>query len=207
VHKRLATGGGLGGGSSDAATVLLGLNHLWGLGLSLEELACLGLELGADVPVFVRGRSAFARGVGEALVPVSLAPSWYLVLRPAATVATATVFADPSLTRDTPALKIGGFPWGVDTQEGLERLLARTRNDCAPVVRARVPAVAAALDVLDALAVGNEARMTGTGACVFRRFRDAAAANAALARMPRGVDAFVARGVDRSALHAALGGE
>jgi 4-diphosphocytidyl-2-C-methyl-D-erythritol kinase len=207
VHKRLAMGGGLGGGSSDAATVLVGLNRLWGLGLALDELASLGLELGADVPVFVRGRSALARGVGEALVPVALAPSWYLVARPAATVATAPVFADPSLTRDTHPLKIEGFPWGIDTHEGLERLLARTRNDCAPVVRAQVPAVAAALEALDSLAVEGGARMTGTGACVFVRFRDAATAQAALARVPPGLEAFVARGVDRSALHTAIGGE
>ena len=209
VHKTLPLGGGLGGGSSDAAAVLLGLDRLWGLDLGLDTLAALGLELGADVPVFVRGRSAFATGVGERLRPAAIAPSWYLVVRPPASVSTAAVFGAPSLTRDTPPLTIRGFPWGIDTQQGLERFLARTRNDCAAVVRALAPAVARAESALAAL---GPVRMTGTGACLFVRFRDRAAAQDALGRVEAGLgrgpdgtlEAFVARGVDRSPLHAAL---
>jgi len=202
VDKRLPLGGGLGGGSSDAAAVLLGLDCLWGLDLGPERLAELGLELGADVPVFVHGRAALARGVGERLEPVRLAPSWYLVACPPVQVSTAAVFGDPSLTRNTPALTIGGFPWETDTEVGLARLLARTRNDCEPVVRAREPAVAAALDWLAGCAPA--ARMTGTGACVFARFAHRAAAERVLARAPRGMPAFVARGMDRSPLLSAL---
>jgi len=201
VHKSLPMGGGLGGGSSDAATVLVGLDRLWGLGLGLDALAGLGLELGADVPVFVRGRSAFARGVGERLDPVVIAPSWYLVACPPAAVSTAAVFGADSLTRDTPPLTIGGFPWGIDSEQGLERLLARTRNDCTAAVRALAPAVAAAEEGLRGC---GDVRMTGTGACLFVRFRERVAAERALAWVPGGIEAFVARGVDRSPLHVGL---
>ena len=206
VRKRLPLGGGVGGGSSDAATVLVGLNRLWGLDLPPAELAALGLALGADVPVFVHGRSAFAGGVGEALAPLRLAPSWYLVACPAVAVSTAAVFADPSLTRDTEPLKIEGFPWALETEEGLERLLERTRNDCAPVVLAREPAVVAAAAVLaDVAGDGARVRLTGTGACLFLRYREARAAESALAQVPDGLPGFVARGVDRSPLVTALG--
>jgi len=206
VHKTLPMGGGLGGGSSDAATVLLGLDRLWQLGLGLDALAELGLELGADVPLFVRGRSAFARGVGEQLEPVAIAPSWYLVVRPRVSVSTAAVFGAASLTRDTPPLTIRGFPWGIGSHRGLDRLLARTRNDCTAVVRGLAPAVASAESALAAL---GPVRMTGTGACLFVRFRERAAAEDALAAVGLdtgggGLEAFVARGVDRSPLHAAL---
>ena len=122
VEKRIPMQGGLGGGSSDAATTLVALNELWGLHWPLEDLASLGLALGADVPVFVLGRSAWAEGVGEVLTPVDLPPAWYAVIRPNATVPTAEVFQAPELTRNTPTTTIRGF------------LLTGGRNDCAPVV-------------------------------------------------------------------------
>jgi 4-diphosphocytidyl-2-C-methyl-D-erythritol kinase len=201
VDKRVPLGGGLGGGSSDAASVLVALDRLWGLHLGADALARLALALGADVPVFVRGHSAFASGVGEVLRAVSLAPQWYLVACPPARVSTAAVFAAPSLTRDSPPLKIAGFPWGMETSSGLARLWRQTRNDCESVVVAREPGVAAALEWLSGL---GPARMTGTGACVFARFAQREAAERALAGAPRGLDAFVAAGVDRSPLLAAM---
>jgi 4-diphosphocytidyl-2-C-methyl-D-erythritol kinase len=201
VRKRLPLGGGLGGGSSDAASVLVALDRLWGLDLGVDALARLGLALGADVPVFVRGHSAFASGVGEVLRAVSLAPQWYLVACPAARVSTAQVFAAPSLTRDSTPLKIAGFPWAMETQAGLERVWRRTRNDCEPVVLAREAGVAAALRWLAAV---GPARMTGTGACVFARFDARDAAERALRGAPPGLHAFVAAGVDRSPLLAAM---
>ena len=196
-------GGGLGGGSSDAASVLVGLNRLWGLGLDVGTLAALGLELGADVPVFVHGHAALARGVGERLQPIELAPSWYLVVCPLVHVSTAAVFGADSLTRDTEPLKIDGFPWDIGTQTGLRRFLARTRNDCESVVRRTESAVEAAMEWL---AMFAPARMTGTGGCVFARFGEANQAREALACAPAGFDAFVARGVNRSPLLDAVQG-
>lgn len=212
IHKRLPMGGGLGGGSSDAASVLVGLNQLWNCGLNEDELADLGLRLGADVPVFVRGHSAFARGIGEELQALTLPEQWFVVLRPPVHVETAIIFASPSLTRDTPHLKIPGFPRNLDTEDGLDRFWARTRNDCESVVRALHPQVAATLDWL---AGHGPARMSGTGACVFARMRSREAAEEVLAAVRvvaqssadaaarpalRGVDGFVARGVNRSPL-------
>ena len=202
VRKRTPVGGGLGGGSSDAATVLHGLNRLWGLDLPISELAALGLELGADVPVFVHGHSALARGVGGRLEPVSLAPTWYLVACPSASVSTAAVFDSSSLTRDTPPLKIDGFPWELDTQAGLDRVWSCTRNDCEPVTRSLAPAVADAMRVLGEM---GEVRMTGTGGCVFMRFPDPEAAERARARVAPELRAFTARGVNRSPLLDAVG--
>jgi len=141
VHKRIPQGAGLGGGSSDAATTLLALNELWGCGLSLEELATLALPLGADVPVFVRGSSAWAEGVGERLTPVSLPEAWYVIIYPGVGVSTREVFQSPELTRNSPLITIRAF-----FQSG-------GRNDCEPVVRARSPEVAAALEWLAARAV------------------------------------------------------
>jgi 4-diphosphocytidyl-2-C-methyl-D-erythritol kinase len=225
VTKRLPMGGGLGGGSSDAASVLVGLNDLWKLGLSKGELAQLGLRLGADVPVFIHGHSAFAQGVGEELRPLNLPQQWFVVLWPPIQVETAAVFASRSLTRDTPRLKIAGFPWHLHTENGLDKFLARTRNDCEPVVRAVQPQVAA---VLDWLAEYAPARMSGTGACVFARFATRAQAQSVLdaanlsvnrelatdvqldADKGRGVSGctglsgFVARGVNRSPLAVAM---
>ncbi|MFT5447767.1 MAG: 4-diphosphocytidyl-2-C-methyl-D-erythritol kinase [Gammaproteobacteria bacterium] len=214
VYKRLPMGGGLGGGSSNAASVLVGLNQLWKLGLNEDELAGLGLRLGADVPVFVRGHSAFARGIGEELQALSLPEQWFVVLRPPVHVETAVIFASPSLTRDTPHLKIAGFPGNLDTEDGLDSFWARTRNDCEPVVRTLHPPVAATLDWL---AGHGPARMSGTGACVFARMRSREAAEEVLEALwmesdphaggkatgrlaPGGVEGFVARGVNRSPL-------
>lgn len=187
INKRIPLGGGLGGGSSDAATTLVALNHVWGLGWPEERLAALGLELGADVPVFVRGRTAWAEGVGEKLTPLALPPAWYLVVCPSCAVSTAQVFADPELTRDTPKTTIKGF------------VSAGGRNDCEPVVRRLYPEVGAALDWLAPRARAG-ARLTGTGGCVFARFPSAAEAEAVLAAMPARWTGFVARGVGESAL-------
>lgn len=178
--KRLPLGGGLGGGSSDAATTLVALNALWGTGLSTNALATLGRRLGADVPVFVHGRSAWAEGVGERLTPLTLAPRWYLVLFPECHVATAEIFDAPELTRDSKPITIPDF------------LAGRTRNDCEAVVAARYPQVAEALRLL-----AGAGRMSGTGASVFAAFDDAAAARRSL---PPGWHGLVARGVDRSPL-------
>lgn len=188
VHKRIPSGGGLGGGSSDAATVLVALNRLWGLDWPAGRLAELGLRLGADVPVFVHGRSAWAEGVGERLTPVELPGAWYLVACPDCAVSTAEIFSDPELTRDSPETTINGF------------LSAGGRNDCEPVVRRRYPAVAAALDWVTARSGGRPARLTGTGGCVFAAFDAAGQARAALQGLPARWTGFVARGLVESPL-------
>jgi len=193
VRKRIPSGGGLGGGSSDAATVLVALNRLWRLGWPVERLAALGLRLGADVPVFVHGRSAWAEGVGERLSPVDLPPAWYMVVCPDCAVSTAEIFADPELTRDSPETTISGF------------LSAGGRNDCEPVVKRRYPAVAAALDWVAARSRGQPAKVTGTGGCVFAKFAAAADAGAALEGLPPQWTGFVARGIAASPLLARSG--
>lgn len=193
VHKRLPIGGGVGGGSSNAATTLVALNRLWDAGLDEDALAELGLRLGADVPVFVRGRSAWAEGVGEVLTPIDFPPAWYVVLIPPCTVSTAEIFGAPELTRNTPPLRISAFRFGGG------------RNDCQPVVRERYPQVAQAID---ALAEFGDSRMTGTGACVFAPFADEAHAAAALARCrAAGWTGFMARGRNESPLLDRLAGE
>jgi 4-diphosphocytidyl-2-C-methyl-D-erythritol kinase len=188
LDKRLPMGGGLGGGSSDAATTLVALNALWRLGLDEDVLAQLGLRLGADVPVFVRGRSAWGEGVGELLEPVSLGPSWYLVISPGCQISTARVFTAPELTRNTPRIKMAAFRAG------------QARNDCEPVVRALYPEVGKALDWL---ANHGPAQLTGTGDCVFARFADEAEARRVLDAVPAPWRAFVAQGVDVSPLRLA----
>ncbi len=185
IDKRLPLGGGLGGGSSDAATTLVALNRIWGTGLSEDDLAALGLALGADVPVFVRGRAAWGEGVGENLTPVEVAEPWYLVMAPACAVSTAAVFADPGLTRNSPSIKIADFLAGDD------------RNDCLGLVRLRYPAVADALDWLGDFSRG---RLTGTGACVFATFGSAEEAHAVLNQAPAGLRGYVAKGMNRSPL-------
>ncbi|MFQ3788352.1 4-(cytidine 5'-diphospho)-2-C-methyl-D-erythritol kinase [Halomonas sp. A29] len=193
LTKRLPMGGGLGGGSSDAATTLLGLDRLWQLELSLDRLAEFGLRLGADVPVFVRGRAAWAEGVGERLTPVELDTPWFVVVHPGIEVATAAVFGAAQLTRNTPPITMaralqGGAPsW---------------RNDCEPTVRLLYPQVAEALDWLGSRA---PAMLTGTGACLFARLDSEAAARRLLADLPDRYTAFTARGLNLSPLHAALG--
>ena len=180
LKKRLPMGGGLGGGSSDAATVLLALNHLWRLGLSTERLQQIGLALGADVPVFIGGENAFAEGIGEALKPVLLPPAWYLVAEPAVQVPTAAIFGVPELKRDTPAINFAKWQpgWG--------------DNDLEAVACKRFPAVAEALGLLRQFA---PARMTGSGACVFAEFASAAEAELVLARLPENLPAWVAEGL------------
>lgn len=189
LEKRLPLGGGLGGGSSNAATCLLALNRLWGLDWTLDRLAALGLTLGADVPLFVRGHSAFAEGVGEQLAPVDLAPAWYCILTPDCMVSTAAIFNDPELTRDTAPTTISAFV--ADPEAG--------HNDCWPVVAQRYPPV---LEAFQWLSQFGEARLTGTGASVFLALPTKAAAQRVAARSP--LPALVARGVNISPLHAAL---
>ena len=189
VRKRIPMGGGLGGGSSDAATTLLALNRLWGCGLSVDELARLGLPLGADVPVFVRGFSAWAEGVGERLMAVELPERWYVVIHPGVGVSTREVFQSPELTRNSPLITIRAF------------FEAGGRNDCEPVVRARCPEVAAALDWLSRYA---PARLTGTGSCIFASCATAIEAERIAARVPDEWTSFVARGLDISPAHRSL---
>jgi 4-diphosphocytidyl-2-C-methyl-D-erythritol kinase len=186
VDKRIPAGGGLGGGSSDAATVLRALDQLWGTGLGPDRLAALGLGLGADVPVFVHGRSAWAEGVGEALAPIDLPAQAYVVVDAGETVPTGPVFQAPELTRDTPRTTIRGFLDGTPT-----------RNDLEPVVRRRHPAVDAALNWLGRHA---PARLTGSGGCVFAPVSDRAAGRAIAAACPPPWRAFVAQACDRSPL-------
>ena len=185
LHKRLPHQAGLGGGSSDAATTLVALNRLWAAGLDTEALVALALQLGADVPVFVRGRAAWAEGVGEILTPVDLPEPWYLVLQPGCRIATAEVFQAPDLTRNSAAITIARFYAG----EG--------HNDFEPVVRKRYPPVAQALDWLGERA---PARLTGSGACVFAAFESETAAQRLLSTLPHGWQGFVARGCNRSPL-------
>ena len=189
VRKRIPVGGGLGGGSSDAATVLRVLNRLWGTGLEPAELAGLGLELGSDVPIFVHGSSAWAEGRGEKLTPIELPPAWYLIVWPRVAVSTASIFQAPELTRNSPLITIRALSPDL------------TRNDCEPLVRSRYPAVAAALEWLGARA---PARLSGTGSCVFASFASAREAERVAARVPDEWTSFVARGVERSPLIAAL---
>ncbi len=186
VDKRLPAGGGLGGGSSDAATTLVALNVLWDLGLGVDELAGLGLQLGADVPVFVRGFAAWAEGVGEHLTPMMDLPEpWYLVLNPAVNVSTAGVFSDPRLTRDAPPLKISAFVSGAGV------------NHLQEVVVRRYPEVG---NILKWLEKYQPARMTGSGSCVFAACRDRQQAESILQQVPASWTGFVARGCNRSPL-------
>lgn len=185
VTKRIPVQGGLGGGSSDAATVLVALNRLWGAGLSVDKLAQLGLQLGADVPLFVRGHSSWAEGVGEQLTAVDLPESVFLVIKPQVAVSTAEIFQAAELTRNSSVTTIRAF------------LVGGGRNDCTSTVRGRYPQIAEALDWLGNFA---DARLTGTGACVFAAMPDEAAAEAANARLPARWTGYVARGVNRSPL-------
>ncbi len=198
VVKRIPVGAGLGGGSSDAAAVLVGLNRIWKLKLSENQLAELGLELGADVPVFVRGCSSWAEGVGERLRPVQAEGLWYLVATPHCAVSTAEVFKAPALTRNTSPLTIDRFTFAESDGETpavrWDALWAHTRNDCEPVARAMYPPVDEALNWLSGFA---EARMTGTGGSVFAPFPDRVEAERVMAQRPDDLAAFVARGLSR----------
>jgi len=189
VVKRIPLGAGLGGGSSDAATCLVALNRLWALNRSRDELAKLGLTLGADVPVFVHGRAAWAEGVGERLTPL-LPPDApdegnYLIIKPNVFVSTAQVFQDPELTRNSPPITINGF------------LKAGGRNDCLGVVRRRFPEVARALEWLSSFGVP---RLTGTGACVFVGIETLDRGREIVRKLPPGFDAFLVRALNDSPL-------
>jgi 4-diphosphocytidyl-2-C-methyl-D-erythritol kinase len=190
IDKQIPIGGGLGGGSSDAAACLLALNHLWGLGLELEQLAAIGLELGADVPVFVGGRAAWATGIGEQLQPVELQPANFLVIDPGIEVSTPRIFAAQELTRNCDPITIRAFLRGSGT------------NVCEPVVRKLYPQVGAAIDWLNQYA---SARMSGTGACVFAVFDSLEQAEEVKSRIPEGWTAFVAKAMNRNPVHQRLG--
>ncbi len=216
LDKRLPMGGGLGGGSSDAATTLVALNQLWGLNLSLEQLAEMGLQLGADVPVFIHGQAAWAEGVGEKLTPIILPEPWYVVIVPPCHVSTREIFSAPELTRDAPSFTIEGFLSGLGSAGGVS-------NVCEPVACQRYPLVAEALAwlrkqvaVIDpgigsgagAVPVSG-AHMTGTGACVFAAFADESSARQVVQRLrceyegeyAESMQGFVAQGMNRSPLH------
>jgi 4-diphosphocytidyl-2-C-methyl-D-erythritol kinase len=189
LAKRIPIGGGLGGGSSDAATCLVALNRLWGINWPAPKLAELGLKLGADVPVFVYGRAAWAEGVGERLTPLypPMAPAEtnYLILKPNVSISTAEIFQDPELTRNSPPITIHGF------------LASGGRNDCLGVVRRRYPEVAHALDWLSLF---GSARLTGTGACVFLACETMDLGREMMSKLPPGIDGYLARGLNDSPL-------
>jgi 4-diphosphocytidyl-2-C-methyl-D-erythritol kinase len=201
IRKRIPAGGGLGGGSSDAATVLIALNVLWELGLNLDVLQGIGQQLGADVPVFLRGRAAWAEGIGERLSPMEFQTPCYMVIKPACDVSTRRVFQSPELTRNSPPITISGF------------LSSGGRNDCLPLVSILYPEVAEAFEWLsdqqlrlsgdrqaDARGSQREARLTGTGACVFAGFDNEFEAKSVFERLPQRWSGFVARGVNVSPL-------
>jgi 4-diphosphocytidyl-2-C-methyl-D-erythritol kinase len=189
VRKKLPVGGGLGGGSSDAATVLVGLNSLWDCGLAVDELAELGLQLGADVPVFVRGYAAWAEGVGEVLEPITLDENWFVVVHPNVFVSTAEIFSDQALTRDCEPCKIARFLGG------------QVSNVFEPVVRNKHPEVAQALDWLSSY---SPARLTGSGSCIFAKFSDKTVAKKVLNELPSRWFGFVAKGLNKSPLYTSL---
>jgi 4-diphosphocytidyl-2-C-methyl-D-erythritol kinase len=192
IVKRIPVEGGLGGGSSDAATTLVALNHLWGFELPATRLAEIGLELGADVPVFVHGHAAWAEGVGERLEPIDPPEHVYVVIRPDCAVSTREIFQAPELTRNTPPTTIRAL-----FEQG-------GHNDCEAAVRGRYPPVAAALDWLNRYA---PARLTGTGSCVFAAVEDAQRGQAIVAELPAGWQGFVAKGLNRSPLLERLAAE
>lgn len=189
LTKILPMGAGLGGGSSDAATTLVALNHLWNINLSTEKLAELGLSLGADVPIFVKGFAAFAQGVGEDLTPITPPQPWYLVIWPGVSVCTKEIFNLPQLPRNTPEITLA------------QLATATLKNDCQEVTKNRHPEVASALDWLIQYA---PAKMTGTGSCVFGEFSSRADATVALEKLPKNMHGFVAKGVNISPLASTL---
>ena len=190
LEKKIPMGAGLGGGSSNAATALVGLNYLWQCGLEPDALAQLGTALGADVPVFVHGNSAFAEGIGELLTPLDIAEQWYLVITPDVHISTAEIFSNPQLTRNSPPIKIRALSG------------EQYRNDCQSVVEKLYPAVK---QVLDWARDYSNPLITGTGASVFCRFDSQLEAQEALNLVPKQWNAFIARGENRSSLHQQLG--
>jgi len=189
IEKNIPVGGGLGGGSSDCATTLAVLNRLWRLDLPQERLASLALSLGADVPFFLFGGNAFAESIGERLAPLELPQAWYVVLAPAVSVSTRAIFAEPELTRNSKTIKISGFSAGFG------------RNDLEPVVCRRHAEVAAHLEWLKQY---GDARMSGSGACVFAEFAAEREARSVLSRMPAEMRGFAVRGLDQHPLAALL---
>lgn len=191
IDKQLPMGGGLGGGSSNAATTLLALNKLWRTNISTDDLAQIGLELGADVPVFVRGKSAFAEGVGEQIIAIPRDENWYLILAPKCHVNTAKIFSNQRLTRDTPKIKIAPASEG----QLLEKAISKGQNDCEAVATSQFPEIKEALDFLSKF---GAARMTGTGACCFCRFENEAEAQQVLNEASSKFEGFIAKGVNTS---------
>ena len=185
LTKRLPMGGGLGGGSSDAATTLLALNQLWRTGLDSQALQRIGLGLGADVPIFIHGCNAFAEGVGERFTDVDLPPAWYLVLVPPLGVPTPEIFRSPRLRRDTPPIAAADWRPGFGC------------NDLEAVACSLYPEIARHLDWLR---THGDARMSGSGACCFVGFADECAAQTALATLPADMKGFIAAGLDRHPL-------
>ncbi|OEY66848.1 4-(cytidine 5'-diphospho)-2-C-methyl-D-erythritol kinase [Marinobacter sp. X15-166B] len=192
LNKRLPMGGGLGGGSSNAATTLLALNRLWRLHLTLDELADMGLALGADVPVFVHGFAAVGEGVGEQLTPANPPEDWFLVINPECNINTGKIFSADGLTRDTPRMTIA---------PAFEGDASRYRNDCEETVCELYPEVRKSLNWLSQF---GPAKLTGTGACIFGRFPSESAARMIWESKPSGIKGFVAKGVNRSPLHQQL---
>lgn len=189
LDKKIPMGGGLGGGSSDAATALVGLNKIWQLGCTTDELADIGLSLGADVPVFIRGNAAWAEGVGEKLTPIEPKELYYVVICPNCHISTQEIFCHPELTRDTEIMTI------------TRALDQGGHNDCEPIVKAAYNEVAEALDWLGQF---GKSQMTGTGACIFAGFDNEAAAQAVIQSLPDHWQGFVTRGINKSPLYNAL---
>jgi 4-diphosphocytidyl-2-C-methyl-D-erythritol kinase len=199
VHKKLPIGGGMGGGSSNAATTLIGLNLLWNTNLPQLDLMQMGLQLGADVPLFIAGRTALGEGIGERLTPLATPEKWYLVVVPDCHVSTAAIFQNQQLTRDTSPIKIARFLAPGEPFLG-ENADLKLRNDCEPVVRELYPQIDTALNWLSQW---GPVRMTGTGASVFSDFENEADANRVLAQLPHNLVGFVTKGVNISPLHQA----
>ena len=185
ITKRLPMGGGIGGGSSDAATTLVALNKLWNINMSLEELAKIGIKLGADVPIFIHGHAAWAEGIGEKISYLDTSEPYYLIIKPDCSVPTAQIFSHPGLTRDSQKLKITAFRRGLG-------------NDCEEVVRSLYPQVTEALDWLSAF---QKAELTGTGACIFAAFETEEQAKEVASKAPAKWDTIVARGLNSSPLN------
>ncbi len=189
INKVLPMGGGLGGGSSNAATVLLALNALWQVNLSIEQLAKIGLALGADVPVFVRGNAAFAEGVGEELTTAAPKEYWYLVSKPNCHISTQSVFTSPDLPRNTKKLTLSTLE--------LSKTMEVCHNDCQTMVIKHYPEVA---NLLAWLIEYAPSQMTGTGACIFSRFHSEKEARQLQSKLPKGITSFVAKGLNRSSV-------
>ena len=186
LHKKLPLGGGIGGGSSDAATTLVGLNHLWKTKLTVDELAAMGAQLGADVPVFIRAKTAWAEGIGDRLQAIESPPKWFVVLAPNCHISTAEIFSHKDLKRDSPPITAPHFlKWG-------------GRNDCQELVRTLYPEVDETITWLNQF---GSAQMTGTGACVFATFDTEETASAVLAKRPDTMQGFVAKGINQSPIY------